>query len=132
MLYMTHEEVEISWRGSLTEDTLRSRHIWIVLIFNALNILAFASLLSKFHYRPEILVRMLFLLAFVVGFLAFAGYYFIGLYRYMNSELKRTPAASSLLRVSYVAYRLYLLCLGISFTLLGCIRLVMYQGTSRF
>lgn len=125
MLYMTHDEVEVSWRGSLVNGPVRSRHFYLAVIFNLLNAVAISHLFLLFRYSTEMVSRMLVLLPAVVGVLAFSGYYMFQMYRLMNSKLKDTSEASVLLQISYIAFRLYLLTLGISFVILAGIPLVV-------
>lgn len=101
-----------------------SRHLLLVIIFNALNLLQLAKL-SKEHRGMPYLGLFLILMVFL---LATFGCYAASLYRQTRDRIRTVPndstEAQALLRISYAGYRLYLMGLGFGFVILGFFNLV--------
>jgi hypothetical protein len=133
---MSSTEVQITWRATLLNgSSWSSRHFGMAVIFNLLNGIQLA-LMYKYRDRTGHFEPYLSLFFMVVVFLyATLGYHALSLYRQTRDRLKSLPEesaeAQTLLRLSYMGYRLYIMGLGIGFFIFAFCNLVIRQSGTR-
>jgi hypothetical protein len=107
----------------------------MAVIFNLLNVIQLA-LMYKYRDRTGQSELYLGLFFFAVVFLyATLGYYAVSLYRQTQDRLKSLPEesaeAQTLLRLSYLGYRLYIVGLGIGFFIFAFCNIILRQSGAR-
>ncbi|MEO6806238.1 MAG: hypothetical protein ABI286_10935 [Edaphobacter sp.] len=116
-------EISVTWRKTITHGFLSSRHFWLVIMFNLLNYIDLLGLYRRFHEDARFAPYLTGFILLIVFLINYAGYYILNLYRLMKREFAKSDfqeeSATSLLQISYVAFRLYILCLGMSFVFLA-------------
>ncbi len=117
-------DIQVAWRATLLKGPAYSRHLLMAIIFNVLNLLQLGKVFKEHRGMPYLGL----FLTLMVFLLIMFGYYAAALYRQTRDRLKTLPddsiEAQTLLRVSYLGYRLYLTGLGFGFVILDCFNLV--------
>lgn len=127
MLYMSHEEVDVRWRESFAASSGHSRYFLMLLIYHLLNVIAVMALLKTFRNNEEVTRHILVLLPALGAILGLAGYYYVGMRRFVRNELMKADEdkVKSALWLSYIGYRLYLACLGVSSVILLSVPIII-------
>ena len=122
-VYVTPEGLPSSWKRSLTSRPVSSVHFGLAVLFNGICFLAltdaFRVLLAMRKHDPGLLAFF----AFVLVFLIFAAFSIWQVYRHASAEIQ-IRENSPVLVISYIAFRLYLLVLGVAIMLLATIGLI--------
>jgi hypothetical protein len=102
-----------TWKQTLSRGVLRSRHFFVALCFNFLAYSNLAALAIRFHgdvrFQPYLDYFVL-LLAFLG---LYGGYYMLAVYREVHSQ--GDSVTEPMLRLSYFAFRVYLVGLFTTF-----------------
>ena len=106
--------IDGTWKKTLNNGIFRSSHFYLALCFNFLYYSNLATLEFRLHGNATVDAFALFM-AFLA---AYAGYYMLAIYREARDQGPEPPEVT--VRLSYFAFRLYLiglcgvfLCLGV-------------------
>jgi hypothetical protein len=133
---LSSTEVQVTWRATLLKGSpWSSRHFGMAVIFNLLNVIQLA-VMYKYRDRTGLFEPYLSLFFLAVVFMyATLDYYAVSLYRQTHDWLKSLPEESAesqtLLRLSYVGYRLYIMGLGIGFFIFAFCNMIIRQSGTR-
>ena len=124
-LVVTTRNLPNSWKRSLAGRVTRSIHFQIAILFNGICFLKLIEVIRShlwlFKARPELVS----LFAIVVLALLIASCFMWRIYQIAKAELT-VQETSALSVLSYVAFRIYLLVLGVAFLLLQTINILPF------
>lgn len=128
---MIYVEADPSWEKSLTHGPFSSRHWMLALCFNLLNAINLIQLYRNYHSNEAIASHLSIFILVIACFLAVGGYYIFKAYEAAKDALAMEDlglhARKAIVTTSYLAFRLYLILLGISFIILSAINLANLQ-----
>lgn len=128
---LLYAEADTSWEKALLKGPLSSRHLLIALCFNALNAINLVELYRNYCSNQEVGSHLAIFIMIIAFFLMGGGYYIYKAYETAKEALTVESldlrARKSIVTTSYLAFRLYLFMLGISFILLAAINIAHLQ-----
>jgi len=115
-----------AWRKTVEGSPWRSRHLYLAVIFNALNVISLATLYKLFQGNAVVRPYLSIFLLVMACLLAYAGWYVHYAYRIAKEAIdagaaQDTPAVLSL---SYATFRMYLIALILSFVVVEAVNAI--------
>lgn len=123
-------EMDDSWRQTVSGSGRFSRHLFMAVCFNLLNLISLANVWKVYRHDPRVDGYLGLFLLLMAWFLAMLGYYAFHLYRTAKRQVSadgNDAAGEALLRVSFLAYRLYLFALCLSFLVVTAVTAIHLQ-----
>ena len=128
---LVYVEADPSWEKSLLNGPFSSRHWMLALCFNALNAINLIQLYRNYHSNEAVASHLFLFILIIAFFLTVGGYYIYKAYEAAKDALAMEGldlhARKAIVTTSYLAFRLYLIMLGISFITLSAINLANLQ-----
>lgn len=130
-LSFLYSEADPSWANAVSKGMRTSRHWLLALCFNVLNAVNLAQLYSTYHGDSRVGPYLLIFIMVIVWMLAVGAYYMYRLYRVTREQILRDSledgVKQTLLKASFLGFRLYMFLLGISFVILASVNWAHFQ-----
>ena len=122
-LSITPENLQIAWKRSLAGKPANSKHVWVAVLLNGICLLALGDAFRALTVGRKLDPGLLIFFAFILCFLVLADFFVWQMYRKASAEMQ-VREDSPALSISFMAYRLYLLVLGVAIMSLKIIGMI--------